>query len=208
LSTVYGIITDLVMSGGWRFEQPLRSGQIVNIEGGSYHDLENRVLEFRLRQIDLVPPGTSTREQVQSDLREYICAKSPNNCRKPVGPNAPLASPSTSHYSFINPFTRVSDWFSNLAYRSLEFVDAAESNRRSNVCVHCPHNTEWRTPCSPCNDAVGKEAFKAQAGKRVQNENHLRFCRIFGHYLPTAVWLKDTFSVAQHEKPSFCWKTS
>jgi hypothetical protein len=206
LSLVNGIVTGMTLPGGWHFPEKLRTGQTVKIEGSGYHDLESRVLEFRLRQIDLVTPNTSTREKVQEDLREYVCTNFPNWCAKPSGPpveSAPIVS--RPFYPLIN---RLSEWYSGFSYRSLEFVDAAESNRRANICVNCPHNCDFKTGCAPCNKQVHDQSFLINAGRRVQNEPNLQGCRIFGHHLPTAVWLKDTFSVAQHDRPSFCWKTS
>jgi hypothetical protein len=201
-----GIITGMVMPGGFHFPQKLTSGQIVRIEGQGYEELERRVLEFRLRQGSLVDPSGCDLEVVRADLKNYICTNFPRNCTQtPRAAPAPTDAPIIRRPFYPN-IQRLSEWYARVAYRSLQFVDAAEANRRAAICAGCPQNCDFVGGCAPCNHQIERNALMVLGGRRVQNEPDLKACRVFGHHLPAAVWMRDPYSEPSHEVPSFCWK--
>ena len=59
--------------GGWKFSQSLDNGSFFPIDAGTYPDLETKVFNFRLANVEIIPSGTATRESVRFDIRAFIC---------------------------------------------------------------------------------------------------------------------------------------
>src|SRR5215470_9483191 len=138
------VIEGMVCPGGWHFEQPLDSGQKQRIEGRTFNELKERILLFRLQHIELIPSGTATKEQVESDVMMWICTRWPTAC---TGPRGELPQPIVEPRPYTNPTSRAEDWFKTLSMQELEWLDQATAAKRARICIGCHLNQRWETGC-------------------------------------------------------------
>ena len=199
------VIEGLVMPGGWGYQQPLDSGQEQRIEGRTYHELIERVLLFRLQHIELVPSHSATREQVQSDLMMWICARYPTNC---TGTKGELPQPTVQpNPSYVRPTGRIEEWFKTLATHELEWMDQATATKRARICMGCHLNQRWETNCGACNTNVRTRSLLLRGSHKTGFEPQLRSCLAYGWLNEVAVWLKDGFAAQSRRKPPpECWQ--
>jgi hypothetical protein len=204
VSVEYGIITSIVCPGGWHFPQLLSSGQTVRITGFSFEQLLSNMLEFRLRHLDLCGGAAMARiEAVRADLKAYLCAHFKQNCAD--SSTAPVTRVGIGMTNYVSPINKASDWLARIATMPLEHVDAALAAQRAQTCAQCPHNVEYQTGCTSCNDNVLTRTQIAKGSLATPYDRRLFVCRIFGHHNEVAVWLKDTHSQSPQEPPSICW---
>lgn len=190
--------------GGWFFLQKLDNGSDFKIESGAYSDLETKVFNFRLANVEIIPSGTATRESVRYDIRTQICARSPSQCCG--APELAVVSPPEPRPgSYTTPITRLDDWFKRLSLAPLEWKGAAESNASAAICVDCPQNVQWRTGCAPCVESVQRRIVRYKGDRSTPLDSRLLSCRCFGHHNELAVWMSNTSSTAKEPPPANCW---
>lgn len=213
MAFAHGVQTDVTLPGGWAYPQALLDGQVVRVEGNrGYHDLVERILSFRLRQLDVVDPASASPTAVADDLRAYVCAHFPAWCAKPQGeyasPSTAPATPSNARSGYQTPIDRVLRWFSSSSPKTTTFVNPTEAARRADVCETCRFNTEWENGCGPCVSSVRHYALVLKGTRRVPSEERLGACRSFGHLNAVAVWIADPTGEPEHAPPERCWRAA
>ncbi|HEX3445816.1 MAG TPA: hypothetical protein VHS80_13955 [Chthoniobacterales bacterium] len=199
------VITSMVQPGGWHFIQPLESGQHQRIDGRTYDELVERVFQFRLQHIELVPSGTATKERVEGDLLHWICTRWPRQCSGSTG-ELPPSPASERRIGYQRPANRVEDWFKLLATKNLEWVDQATAYKRAKICAACKLNQQWQTNCGPCNTNIRTKALLLRGSHKLGLEGNLRACLSFGWLNEISVWLVDGFNQPTRALPPACWK--
>jgi hypothetical protein len=199
------VIEGLVMPSGWHFEQPLDSGQKQRIEGRTYRELIDRTLLFRQQHLELVPSGTATKEQVESDLLTWICTRWPTQC---TGSRGELPKPIVpANPGYARPTSRIEDWFKTLSGKDLEWLDQATAVKRTRTCLGCHLNQNWATSCGSCNQNIRTRSLLIRGSHRTGFESQLRACLAYGWLLEVAVWLKDGHAGGPRRKPPpECWQ--
>jgi hypothetical protein len=200
------VIDSMVMPGGWHTEQELRSGQRQRIEGRTYRELVERTLLFRQQHLELVPPNSATRENVESDLLMWICSRFPSSC---TGSRGELPRPIVqSNPDYVRPINRVEEWIATLSSRELEWIDSASATRRARICVNCHLNQSWQTNCGSCNQNIRSRGLLLRGSHKTGFESQLRACLAYGWLLEVAVWLKNGFGSAapRRQPPGDCWE--
>lgn len=198
-----GIKLLVIPPGGWKFSQPIENANPFLIEGQTYGQLEAKVFDFRLANIEIIPSGTATRESVRDDIRSFICSQYPNQCTGNIQREQSVSPVTGTTYSA--PITRVDDWFKVLAFSNLEWKDAASAIAASTTCSTCPQNVVWQVPCVPCVEAVHRRIARYKGDRSTPLDGQLKSCRLFGHHNELAVWLKNTFSKPKDTLPEYCW---
>jgi hypothetical protein len=205
VSVEYGIVTSIVMPGGWHFPQMLSSGQTVRINGFSFEQLLENMLDFRRRHLELCGGSEKARiEEVRADLKSYLCKHFKQNCADAPAATAYQGVGLTNAYA--RPIDKAGDWLAKLGHQRLEYVEAGLASERAQVCATCPQNVRWTTPCAPCNESVSIRIQNAKGSFRTPYDRSLFVCRIFGHTNEVAVWLADTHSSSEQKPPAICWK--
>lgn len=199
------VITSMVPPNGFHYLQPLETGQYQRIDGRSYEELIEKIFQFRLQQIELVPSGTAIKERVEADYMHWVCSRWPRACTGAIGelPPEPAREQKLGYY---RPTQRVEDWFKLLGTRQLEWVDQATAYRRAKICMECPLNQNWATNCGPCNQNIRTKALLLRGSHKLGLESQLRACLGFGWLNEIAVWLSDGFREASRTIPPKCWK--
>lgn len=202
-----GIKLLLMPPGGWFYEQAIEGSNPIRIEGQTYQQLENRVFQFRLDNLELVPTGSATREIVRDNLRIAICSRAPSQCTGDWTPSTPRqkASPETGYRP---PIERIEDWFKKLTTVEIRWKDASRANAAAEVCTSCPQNVPWKVGCAPCVEAIETRIHRIRGDRQTVIDGQLRACRIFGHHNQLAVWMNPTFSEAKETPPEACWNAS
>lgn len=198
------VITSVVMPSGWHFLQRLESGQYQRIDGRTYDELAEKVFQFRLQHIELVPSGTATTERVAQDLLTWICTRWPTQCTGARGELPP--APPVPFKGYVRPVNRVEDWFKLLSTKSLEWVDQATAHKRAKICMSCPLNQSWQTGCGPCNQNIRTRTLLLRGSHKLGLESQLRACLGYGWLNEISVWLVDGFAQADRKIPPRCWK--
>jgi hypothetical protein len=210
------VVSSLVPPGGWHFRQKLSSSpqrpQYQLIGAQSYDQLVENVFRFRLNNLEMVPSGTATREQVAADIQYFICGRFPTNC---TGSKAELhlaqeGNPprSVNKPGYGRPLNRIEDWLTHLGEKNLQWVDQARATERAQICIGCKLNQAWRSGCRPCNDNVGRRALLLRGSHTTGLEPKLKACVSYGTLLELSVWLENDFSAPRaRPKPiPECWK--
>jgi hypothetical protein len=201
----FGIITSVVMAGGWHYPQVIEGGQTHRITAFSFEQLLADMLEFRQRHPELVGGAQNANiDAVRRDLKTYICAHFRQNCAD--AHSAPSKAVGIGVTNYQTPIDRSANWLAKVAATHLEFVDTGLANHRAVICAQCPQNIRWATPCAPCNDNIQIRVQNLKGNFRTQYDRSLLMCRSFGHVNEVAVWLKDTHSTSEHTPPINCWK--
>jgi hypothetical protein len=201
----FGIITSVVMPGGWHYPQLLSNGQTHRITGFSFEQLIGEMLEFRQRHPELVGGAQNANiDKVRADLRVYICANFRQNCAG--AHTAPTHVVGIGVTNYKTPIDRAANWLADIASKHLEHVDMGLAAQRAQVCAQCHQNVRWATPCGPCNDNVQIRIQNLKANLHTPYDRSLLMCRVFGHVNEVAVWLKETHSTSEHTPPAHCWK--
>jgi hypothetical protein len=190
--------------GGWRYSQILDNGNLFPIEAGTYPELESKVFNFRLANVEIIPSGTATRESVRYDIRQFICSRFPQQCCGPLE-LAVVSPPEPRPGSYTTPISRLDDWFKRLSLAPLEWKGAAEANAAAEICASCPQNVQWRTGCAPCVESVQRRIVRNKGDRSTPFDSKLLSCRCFGHHNELAVWMSNTCSTAKEPPPVNCW---
>jgi hypothetical protein len=199
------VIETMVAPGGWNYSQPLDSGQHQRIEGRTYAELIEKIFQFRLQHIELVPSGTAIKERVQADYLHWVCTRFPSQCTGARGELPPM--PTAQHKnSYQRPSNRIEDWLKTLSTHNLEWVDQATAYKRAKICIACPLNQAWQTNCGGCNTNIRTKALLLRGSHKLGLEGNLRACLGFGWLNEIAVWLVDGFNEASRKIPEKCWK--
>jgi hypothetical protein len=207
------VIEGLVPHGGWHYRQKLVSSpqrpQFQHILGGNYSDLLDKVLKFRLNNIEMVPSGTATSEIVGADINYYICGHWPGNC---TGSKAELAAvaggkrPPGPRPDYRRPLTRIEDWMTMLEGKTLRWVDQMTAIERTNICIACTMNQGWKTGCRPCNDNAIRRSALVRGSHQTGLEPKVKACVSYGTLLELSVWLENDYSAPRRKVPPQCWK--
>lgn len=202
-----GIRIGVVLPGGWHFPQAVIGSGPFKIAAQTYEMLEEAVFKFRVEHLEVIPSGTATRENVQSDIYHYVCAHFPGNCATTGYSAAPsLPEPVIERRTEYNsPIVRVEDWLRSISNQEISFTDAATAQFRSEICATCPQNVKWQVRCIPCNDAIYRRVLRLKGSKTTTKDSMLDACRCYGHMNSLAIWMKSTLSVAKDEPPAHCW---
>lgn len=208
MSVVFGIITSVMPPGGWHYPQKLSSGQTHKIEGFTFEQLLENILDFRRRHIELCGAENAYIEVVRADLKSYLCANFRQNCAD--SPKTPQTAVGIGivNREYNRPLDRAANWLAQVAQTRPEFVDIGLAGHRAQICATCPQNIRWETPCAPCNENVHIRLQNFKGNLRTPFDNRLFMCRALGHVNSAAVWLKDTQSSPIHPLPAICWKQS
>jgi hypothetical protein len=205
LSVEYGIVTSVVMPGGWHYPQALGTGQSVKITAYSFEELLSNILDFRLRHLELCGAPSANIQSVRADLKTYLCANFRQNCADSWSP--PAVTPGIGNRpDYSRPIDRAGAWIAQLGHARVEHVDYALAGHRAQVCVQCPQNVRWSTPCAPCNDNILVRIQQAKGSLYTPLDRRLFMCRLYGHLNEVAVWLTDTHSTSEQPPPPHCWK--
>jgi hypothetical protein len=207
MSVQWGMVTSVVMPGGWHYVQNLSGGLTHKIIGFSFEQLLDNILEFRRRHIELCGSESASIEAVRSDLRTYLCTHFRQNC---------AGSHSVPHVGGIGivnqgyhrPIDRAGNWLAEVSKHKNEFVDIGLAGQRAQICAQCPSNIRWETPCAPCNQNIEVRLQNFKGNLRTPYDSHLFMCRVFGHINQASIWMTDTQSTPAHEVPAHCWKIS
>ena len=201
MSVQYGIITAVMPPGGWHYPQQLSSGDTVRIEAFSFEEVQENMLDFRRRHMDLCGAENATIERVRADLKDYLCANFRANCADSSGP----AFPGNVQPTYRRPIDRAGDWLAQIANTRVERIDAALAAQRAQICAQCQFNVRWQTGCQSCNDNVAIRIQNANGSLYTPYDKRLETCRAYGWANAVAVWLSDPVATAEHEPPAHCW---
>lgn len=191
--------------GGWHFPQKLSSGQTHKIEGFTFEQLQENILDFRRRHMDLCGAENASIEAVREDIKAYYCAHFRQNCADSrPSPAAQIGIPVRSDYD--RPIDRAGNWLSTVANSKPEFLDIGLAGHRAQICAQCQFNVRWETPCAPCNETIQVKLQNFLGNMRTPLDRQLHMCRVYGHVNQAAVWLTDTQSHASYPPPAHCWK--
>jgi hypothetical protein len=207
------VVENILPPGGFHYKQRLKSSpqrpQFQLIQAGSYAQLVDSVLNFRLSNLGMVASASATKERVVDDIRFYICGNFPSHC---TGSKAQLleaqngSSQVKTRPDYSRPLSRIENWLTRLAEREIEFVDQATATERSQICIKCPLNQPWRTGCQPCNQNADRRAALVRGSHTTGLEPRLKNCQAYGTLLELSVWLKQDHSEqARRQPPDFCW---
>ena len=205
MSVEFGIVTSVVMPGGWHYQQVLSTGQTVKITAFSFEELISNMLTFRRNHMDLCGAEKASIESVRVDLKDYLCSHFKQNCADSWSPLAVTPGIGTVA-DYKRPIDRAGAWIAELGNTRTDRVDYALAGVRAQTCVQCPQNVRWQTPCMPCNDNILVRIQQAKGSLYTPLDRQLYMCRIFGHLNEVAVWLSDTHSSSDETPPSICWK--
>lgn len=209
------VLSSIVMPGGWHFDQKLVSSpqrpRTQRIGASTYDQLLDNVFKFRLNNLEMVPPGTATKELVEQDVSFFICGHYPGNC---TGTRAEFAQVKIGDWpgrqykvDYRRPLTRIEDWITRLTQRELKFVDHSVALSRAQICTKCALHQNWRTGCGPCNDNAMRRATLIRGSHVMGLEQKMKACVAFGTLQELAVWLEDDFSITKIQRlPNECWK--
>jgi hypothetical protein len=190
--------------GGWHLPQQLSSGTTIRLEGFTFEQLLENVLDFRRRHLDLCGGAVNaTIEKVRADLKDYVCQHFRQNCAD--SPGTPQNRIGIGVTNYQRPIDRAADWLARIGSYQIDKVDAALAAQRAHVCASCPQNVRWATPCAPCNDNVLVRIQNAKGSLSTPYDRNLFVCRIYGHTNEVAVWLADTHSTSELKAPDICW---
>jgi hypothetical protein len=207
------VVETIVPPGNWHYKQRLKSSpqrpQFQLIQAGSYDQLVDNVLNFRLANLEMTPVATATREQVIDDIKFYICGNFPSHC---TGSRAQLLAAQNGESriktrpDYTRPLSRIENWLTRLSENQIEFVDQSTATERANICLKCPLNQSWRTGCGACNDNAERRATLIRGSHSTGLEPKLKNCQAFGTLIDLSVWLKQDYSEApRRQVPDFCW---
>lgn len=189
-------IPDYTQPDGYHFVDS-SSGLSVRIDGTSYADVAEKVLKYRLS--NGLPPGEPLRE-----LYDYVCRRHPVICRdtsprpeQPVERRRSLAD-------------RVAAWVSNWfqTSRGDKGVSSAETDRRSEICAGCAHNTPI-TGCGSCVANIDRLVFIWRRDRPVPREKALGGCLLLGQHNVAAALSSNLPPVADDVRPLLppgCWR--
>jgi hypothetical protein len=197
----------VVPPGGFIFDQALVDGSFTRIEGGSFDQVLERILAYRLANGMVL--GESERALPQAVERDYnaqVCGKYPWLC---TGVREGVPAPGLEKGSaFELLITRISRWLSSLALEQVRWVDQKSAAERAQVCLGCPQNVFWETGCSPCNQQVRSGSSSLRGARRLALDSGLKGCRSFGTLQEVAVWMETPGGEAKYAAPPFCWRRS
>jgi hypothetical protein len=205
MSVEFGIVTSVVMPGGWHYQQKLSTGQTVKIEAFSFEDLLSNMLTFRRNHMDLCGAEKANIQAVRVDLKEYLCAHFKQNCADSWTPSPGIPGIG-NRADYQRPIDRAGAWIAELGNHRAEKVDYALAGSRAQTCAQCPQNVRWASPCAPCNDNILVKIQQAKGSLYTPLDRRLFMCRIFGHINEVAIWLTDTHSSSEQPPPAPCWK--
>lgn len=200
MSVEYGIVTSVVMPGGWHYQQALSTGQSVKITAFSFEELLSNMLDFRLRHLDLCGAEKANIESVRIDLKAYLCAHFKQNCA-----DSQTYTPVVAQAHYRRPIDRAGDWLAKIGNTRTEKVDYALAGSRAQICAQCPFNVKWQTGCTSCNDNIAIRIQNANGSLYTPYDKRLHTCRAYGWANAVAVWLVDPMGAAEHEPPAMCW---
>jgi len=181
------------------------------IQAQTYDQLVENVFRFRLNNLEIVPSGTATREQVASDIQYFICGKFPGNCTgSKADLNAAAAGKGVRSVSpnYNRPTNRIESWLVMLSQRDLRWVDQARAIERANICAGCKLNQRWSTGCKPCNDNINRRGLLIRGSRSTWLEPKLKSCVSYGTLLELSVWLEEDWAAPRSRPapPAQCWK--
>jgi hypothetical protein len=204
----FGMITSVVMPGGWHYPQTLSSGQEIRITAPSFEMLLESILEFRRRHMDLCGAENAEIGKVRRDLKDYICKNFRQNCadsRPAPANNIGIGISLVADY--ITPIDKAGNWLSEIEHHRLEHVDLGIAGYRAQICAQCPMNVRWQTGCAPCNENIEIRIQNLKGNMRTPYDPQLHLCRVFGHVNSVAIWLAETRSSSEGKVPPHCWMT-
>ena len=189
---------------GGLFELNLPEKGIVGY-GQDFETMLRRVIAYR--QANGLPVGLGVREEVEA----AACAKYASMCYET---DDRMPSQRRMDWTDVLAGTKVMIKF-KLAGSPL--VPQEEADRRSNICLVCPHNQVFTNPCGGVCGAL-KELVEGLVGAaKTPNDQNLHGCQVCGCYLSASVWLpldiqtsvltedqRDQFRYAR--ETSGCWK--
>ena len=195
---MYSCLSNLmhVPPGGWNYVQPQSN---LEIHGGDYYDLREKVRQHRLLNRFITGP------ELDAEIQEQICAKLPAEARasfcydcqaKPVERMLELND--------IKHFLKVAkSWAVKPS-----FVSQREANRRAEICASCPKNLPIHG-CRACQNLV-KWTLSLIGHRVTPFDDKLGGCEVCGCgnaaqvHLPLSVLAKGL--TPEMEFPDFCWK--
>jgi len=193
----------IVPPGGHHFIEKREGHADVRIEGGSYKEVAENLLRYRLA--NKFSPGDPLRE-----VYAYVCGAWPHFCDEPV----PLATkgpsgPAPAHLSyrvlqFLNQLWRLQ------AGAPRELANDMLARARAEVCARCPKQQSWTDGgCGSCISQAQQVGYVYRAGRSTGSDSVLLGCRVLGQDNKTAVWstnLPDITPQQRAELPESCWR--
>lgn len=192
--------TGVVPPGGHHFIE--KHGDTERrIEGGSYDEVAERLLRYRVT--NGLPLG-----QPKVEVEQYVCSNWPHFCSD----RAPVDSPVSSAPGFVAGVTM---WLQQLNRRQASvpegLVSEAEANRRAEICRGCPMQKSWHEGCGLCIATVERQSLLFRADKKVSNAKDIQGCSVLFQENHAAAWAhKDALPEVPAEQlaqlPSHCWR--
>lgn len=204
-------MVDVGMTDGWHYEQPWAGGAI-KLEASGAKELLQAVIDFRVNQKLSVAA-------VEEEVAAYIKVHSPANDRwrfaAAGGSLLAVVTPAKAHPK--NLLERLQAWFKRITSpgEDIKLLLKTEAQQRLDTCAQCPHNVNWLSGCSPCNDDLERESLLLRRGVNLDKPKVLlrkkdwrhSACRLHGVELLSACCLPlDRLGVSRlPEAPAVCW---
>lgn len=195
----------VVPPGGHHFIEKREGHPDQRIEGGSYKEVAERLLGYRLA--NGFPPGNPLGE-----VHAYVCGNWPHFCDEPVPlavPDHNPKAPAPAHLSY-----RVLQFLNQLWRRQAgaprELAGDMLARQRAEVCARCPRQRSWTDGgCGTCIEQAQRVGYVYRAGRNSGIDKELLGCTILGQDNRTAVWsqnLPDITPEQRAELPPTCWR--
>ncbi len=194
----------IVPPGGHHFVEKREGHPDQRIEGGSYKEVAERLLRFRLA--NGISPGNPLRE-----VHDYVCGSWPHFCDEPAPfhPTTASGGPTPSHLSY-----RVLQFLNQLWRRQAgaprELASDVLARSRAEICARCPKQQSWTDGgCGTCISQAQQVGYVYRAGRSSGIDSSLLGCRVLGQDNKTAVWstnLPDIAPEHRAELPAECWR--
>lgn len=176
------------------------TGFAVRIDGSSYEDVAQKVLEHRMANNKA--PGNPLQE-----VSDYVCNTHPHFCKE----TDPLPATSTPSTDRPHISTRVATWLSS-------FIKYAQGDRgahpyvaeqRAETCVNCPKNVPFSSGCGTCQDAISRLSFVWLRDRKTGFDNRLLACDQLSQLNKCAVWSEKLPPITDDQRkalPGQCWR--
>jgi len=198
----WGVITAVMPTTEWSYEQPLPGGGTQRIPPkGCAGDDRNLIQQVKIFRVNI----NASLDNLEDDIATYIKTKSPMNNRFP-GRLANPAHPTRIKRPFKPLIERIKDWLLIMQPKQPRLLIEDDAQRRGRICSKCPQNNKWKTGCLPCCDEVIQRGRHLRQRVDYPYADALSACRLHGFYLPSAVFIdRDQLGDEHAEAPAECW---
>lgn len=165
---------DTPSSGSYAVTDPLTK---ILCTASTFEGLVNRVGQVRAAM------GCASGLNLREELEQWICSQLPQDCTE-VDMSIPQKRSLT-----LTDVIRGTKVLASFVLDGMKPVSREEAERRAQVCIACPYNIRFPTPCTGVCGELLNLALQFSGNQGTQYDRALKSCNVCGCYNMAQIWI-------------------